>query len=150
METANERRKRKLDWLCKKHGLAVVAEKSGLADAYLDQILKGALLPKKADGTRSARSLGDSAARAIEDAMHLGEGWFDAPEKPPRWDAETIAFADKYQHMQPYQRAILHDLYAVVHKTPPPTIDRADFQGGLDTGYGTQELKPTGGKDSQK
>lgn len=78
METNNERRLRKLRLLCQAHGLAEVAARSGQSEASLDQILKGVKLPpKKGDGSRSERALGDTAARAIEDAYELGRGWFD-------------------------------------------------------------------------
>ena len=80
METSDERRKRRLASLCEQHGgVRAVAELSGVAWATLDQILKGTLLPAKGDGTRSPRALGDANARAIEDAMDLGRGWFDWP-----------------------------------------------------------------------
>jgi hypothetical protein len=80
METNDERRKRRLAQICEGHGgVRAVAERAGLAWETLDQILKGTLLPQKADGTRSARSLGDPAARKIEEVFHLGRGWFDWP-----------------------------------------------------------------------
>ena len=79
METCPERRRRKLGELCPTFGgLAVIAEKALLNPVYLDQILKGTLLPpKKGDGTRTPRTLGDSAARAIEGALGLERGWLD-------------------------------------------------------------------------
>lgn len=84
METKGERRLRKLQDLCAKYGgHAAVAEFAGLNDQALDQILKGVLLPAKADGSRSAKALGDAAARAIEDAYKLGRGWFDTDETRP-------------------------------------------------------------------
>jgi len=80
METNDETRKRRLRVLCDMHGgVRQVAQQSGIAWATLDQILKGTLLPAKADGTRSPRSLGDANARAIEEAFKLGRGWFDWP-----------------------------------------------------------------------
>jgi hypothetical protein len=80
METSDERRKRRLARLCEQYGgVREVAELSGVAWATLDQILKGTLLPAKGDGTRSPRALGDANARAIEDALLLGRGWFDWP-----------------------------------------------------------------------
>lgn len=45
----------------------------------LDQVLKGVLLPAKADGTRTPKSLGDDAARKLEEVFKLGRGWFDWP-----------------------------------------------------------------------
>ncbi|MBC7604317.1 MAG: hypothetical protein H7255_16860 [Ramlibacter sp.] len=81
METASQRRKRKLIALCDQHGLGVIASKAALNPATIDQIIKSVLLPKKLDGTRSVRSLGDPAARAIEAALELGFGWFDADAK---------------------------------------------------------------------
>lgn len=84
METRAERRLRKLRALCEQHqqrgGVVFVAETAGLNANTLDQVLKGALLPAKADGTRTARTVGDKAATAIEDAFKLGRGWFDADD----------------------------------------------------------------------
>lgn len=77
METSSERRRRKLAELCDQRGIKNIAERAGLSPASLDQIIKGVLLPPKKDGSRSPRSLGDDAARKIEDAEHLGRGWFD-------------------------------------------------------------------------
>ena len=80
METNDARRKRKLAKLSKeKNGVRSVAEAAGLRWESLDQVLKGTLLPEKANGKREARGLGDPAARAIESAYGLGEGWFDWP-----------------------------------------------------------------------
>jgi phage repressor protein C with HTH and peptisase S24 domain len=79
METNAERRRRKLAELCQSRGLKAVADRADLNPATLDQIIKGVLLPPKKDGSRSPRSLGDEAARKIEDAESLGLGWFDTP-----------------------------------------------------------------------
>jgi len=78
METNSERRRRKLAELCAQKGLHQVAENAGLNWASLDQIIKKTLLPPKKDGTRSVKNLGDDAARKIEHAENLGEGWFDS------------------------------------------------------------------------
>lgn len=78
METASERRKRKLIELCGKHGLRTVADRAGVNQFALEQVMKGVLLPAKKDGTRSPRNLGDAAARAIERAFDKPEGWFDS------------------------------------------------------------------------
>jgi hypothetical protein len=77
METNSERRLRKLKMLCETHGAADVAEKALLSLDYLKQILAGVKLPAKGDNSRSERALGDTSARAIEDAYGLGRGWFD-------------------------------------------------------------------------
>jgi hypothetical protein len=79
METNDERRLRKLKELCSaKGGHVSVAQTAGLKPVYLDQIIKGVTLPpKKGDGSRSERALGNTAARAIEEAYQLGHGWFD-------------------------------------------------------------------------
>lgn len=79
VETNNERRLRKLIEVCAAHGGHVaVAKAAKLNPATLDQILKKVPLPpKKGDGSRSERALGDPAARAIEEAYGLGRGWFD-------------------------------------------------------------------------
>lgn len=83
METSNERRRRKLELLCKREGgYRAVAERADVNPAALDQVLKGVLLPAKADGSRSPRALGDSTARAIESAYpDLGVGWFDVDDR---------------------------------------------------------------------
>lgn len=86
METASERRKRKLAALVKQYGLAGVAEKSGLNAAALDQVLKG-VKPKL---MKQPKALGNRAARAIEVAYKLGEGWFDTDAKGD----ERMAFGD--------------------------------------------------------
>lgn len=78
METSGERRRRKLETLCRERGIEVVAEAAQKSAVYLDQIINRRLLPpKKSDGTRSARQLGDKVARAIELGLGLGVGWFD-------------------------------------------------------------------------
>lgn len=80
METNSERRRRKLADLCSKRGITKVAGNAGLNWASLDQIIKKTLLPPKKDGTRSVKNLGDDAARKIERAEQLGEGWFDSSD----------------------------------------------------------------------
>jgi hypothetical protein len=82
-ESSAERRRRKLEALCKEHSIELVAQKADLAPAYLDQIINKRLLPPKQDGTRSPRKLGDAAARKIEESMQLGPFWFDTPETDP-------------------------------------------------------------------
>lgn len=79
METNEDRRCRKLKALIKHHGAEVVATQAGLSAAYLDQIVKKVLLPKKADGSRSHRALADDAARRIERGLDLPTGWLDWP-----------------------------------------------------------------------
>ena len=85
METKDTRRKRKLGLLiaATDGGLEAIAIKAEINPAYLQQIVKGVLLPPKKDGTRSPRALGDSAAEKIEDAYKLGRGWFDSPQVMP-------------------------------------------------------------------
>lgn len=85
METIGERRRRKLISLVKAAGggaraLEKIASITGLSPASLDQVIKGTLLPPKKDGTRSPKSLGDPSARAIEEALELGHGWFDSDD----------------------------------------------------------------------
>lgn len=95
METKGARRLRKLTWLCNEHGGAeTVAAESGVSEEYLGQILKGVLLPAKADGSRSARILGDAAARKIEAAYRLGNGWFDSDEGRPALPDDLQELAD--------------------------------------------------------
>lgn len=61
-------------------GLVYVADRAELSSNTLDQVVKGVLLPARRDGTRSPRTLGDQAARRIEQALGLGNGWFDADD----------------------------------------------------------------------
>lgn len=86
METQADRRLRKLRWLCAtfkdKGGLQFVADEAQLNVNTLDQVLKGVLLPPKADGSRSPRKLGDLAVERMEaaPALGLGRGWFDTDD----------------------------------------------------------------------
>jgi hypothetical protein len=77
METAEERRKRKLRALCDLHGTDEVSQRAGVAEAYIKQILAGTLLPPKSDGTRSPRHVGTDMARSIEAGFGLERGWMD-------------------------------------------------------------------------
>jgi hypothetical protein len=100
METNDERRKRRLAWLCEEHGgVHTVAEKAGVSWATLDQILKGALLPVRADGKRMPRSLGDENARAIEEAFGLGRGWFD-------WPFDAVDYT-QYAALSPLEQGVV-------------------------------------------
>ncbi|MBA3590362.1 hypothetical protein [Methylibium sp.] len=127
METGDQRRKRKLADLCAEHGLAEVASKAGASIAYLDQILKGRLLPAKKDGSRSPRSLGDAVARTIEERFGLGLGWFDADETtkakpraaPP---SPPPGFTDRLE-VSPSDWAILQDV-----KDAVPADELADIR----------------------
>lgn len=86
METKGERRLRKLRELIARKDIGshiVLAEIADVSPESLDQIIKGVLLPPKKDGTQSPRSLGDKAARQIEDKLNLGRGWFDSDEAAP-------------------------------------------------------------------
>lgn len=80
METKDTRRRRKLELLIAgtPGGMDAIATAAQINPAYLSQIVKGVLLPPKKDGSRSPRALGDAAAEKIEDAYHLGRGWFDS------------------------------------------------------------------------
>lgn len=96
METVSERRRRKLISLAEQRGgVAAVARAAGLSPAALDQVVKGTLLPAKADGTRNAKSLGDPSARAIERALDLAYGWFDADDSSVRENADGLPEPDE-------------------------------------------------------
>jgi len=112
METAGDRRKRKLTELCKLHGVEEVAARSGLNPDALRQIMSGVLLPPKKDGTRTPRRLGDAAAAAIEDAFTLGRGWFDSEAPEPHPDPERRMPSDS-------EWAVLD----VIRKMPPEVRD---------------------------
>jgi hypothetical protein len=80
MDTNAEIRRRRLVELCNQEGgVRVVADKAKMNWQALDQIIKKVLLPQKADGTRSPRTLGDDTARKLEEVFDLGRGWFDWP-----------------------------------------------------------------------
>lgn len=90
METAHDRRKRKLEELCSREGgIKAVADRADVNPATLDQILKGTLLPPKKDGSRSARGVGNELARTLERAFELGIGWFDNAETPAKPSSEA-------------------------------------------------------------
>lgn len=119
METNAERRRRKLTTLCdSRGGVEAVAEQCGLSAGGLDQIIKGVLLPlKKGDSTRSARSLGDSAARAIERALELERGWFDN-------DPQEIDVKPKELLLLGYFRELDVDLQTLVIENVRQTAEK--------------------------
>ena len=119
METANDRRLRKLKALIEeKGGVEAVATAASISAQSLDQILKGTLLPKKADGTRSKRSLGDAAAWEIEDAYGLGRGWFDMSDAASEFSAEARAFAKYYDGASSEQRVVFKAVAVVAGIAP--------------------------------
>jgi hypothetical protein len=80
MDTNEEVRRRRLQQLCEANGgVRAVATKAKLNWQSLDQVIKGVLLPAKANGTRSPRALGTDNARTIEAAFSLAPGWLDWP-----------------------------------------------------------------------
>lgn len=95
METKDARRRRKLQLVVSgvSGGLEAIAVRSEISPEYLKQVIKGVLLPRKKDGTRSPRSLGDAAAERIEDAFDLGRGWFDSDRPLP--ELEPLKLADR-------------------------------------------------------
>jgi hypothetical protein len=128
METKDQRRKRKLELLiaATDGGLEAIAIASGCHPNYLQQILRGTLLPAKKDGTRSPRALGDKAAEAIEDAYKLGRGWFDSAQAVPGKDGvsaeeERLAYkvnpwpfasvtTQQFAQLQPSQKALIEQM----------------------------------------
>lgn len=109
VETASQRRRRKLTALCEKHGLTVVAERSKLSAAALDQIIRGYMGEPRKDGTKKPRALGDDAAESIEDAFDLGRGWFDNDrmEDPLKMSDGALAIAFIYEKLTPAGKAHL-------------------------------------------
>jgi hypothetical protein len=93
METAEERRKRKLRTLCDLHGTDKVSQRAGVAEAYIKQILAGTLLPPKSDGTRSPRHVGTDMARSIEAGFGLERGWMDNDTQAEADDASPTGLA---------------------------------------------------------
>ncbi len=141
METAADRRKRKLIELCDRRGRAVVAERAGLSSVALEQIIKGVLLPTKADGTRSPKSLGDKAARAIERAFSLGEGWFDASEPATSLSNEALMVAIAYDSMTRAEKMRLDRLMAAALDVPIQRQDVPEYMGGI-SGLGELDEEP--------
>jgi hypothetical protein len=121
METKDQRRQRKLGQLiaATAGGMDAIATAADINPAYLQQIVKGVLLPAKRDGSRSPRSLGDTAAEKIEDAMRLGRGWFDGNAPMPgdthtsqdttAWPFETLTIA-QWQLLPKESRALVENM----------------------------------------
>jgi hypothetical protein len=101
MDTNDEIRLRRLEELCRVHGVKVVAAKADpeLNWQTLDQIIKRVEHRAKADGTKSPRNVGTSVARAIERGLDLGEGWFD-------WPFDNVDFK-KWKALNQMQRIYL-------------------------------------------
>jgi hypothetical protein len=96
METAEERRKRKLRALCDLHGTDKVSRRAGVAEAYIKQILAGTLLPPKSDGTRSPRHVGTDMARSIEAGFGLERGWMDNDTQAEAGNSSSTGLASNH------------------------------------------------------
>lgn len=132
METNSERRRRKLTDLCAQRGITKVAENAGLNWASLDQIIKKTLLPPKKDGTRSIKNLGDDAARKIERAEGLGEGWFDL-------DDESIS--EKVMATTTQDATITRDSINLINNPDFPSVRRAAIKLSAGaTGFGVDYI----------
>jgi hypothetical protein len=116
METNDETRLRRLRALCVEHGgVKAVAEAAGLKWPNLDQVLKGTLLPERADGVRRPKSLGDESARAIEKAYDLGHGWFD-------WPFDAVDFK-AYAKLNPIDQGYVQArMMAAIEERLPPSV----------------------------
>lgn len=134
METASERRRRKLTKLCTKYGLKEVATKAGLNPQTLDQIIKGVLLEPAKDGSRRPRSLGDSAAEAIEDAWELGRGWFDndRASEPHQFSDGGTAIAFIYDKLPPAGKAYLTNTARLLDREARTDEGGVSGLGGVD------------------
>ena len=134
METNAERRRRKLKALgLSRGGLVAVAERAGLSPESLEQVVKGTLLPpKKGSGERTPRSLGDSAARAIEAAHDLERGWFDNDSETEDMTAAELLLLGYFRMLDPQLQA------AVVETVRETAEKRAALQEAL-----ASALKPT-------
>lgn len=139
METAGDRRRRKLKVLCDSLGRPAVAEAAGKSPIYLEQIIKGVLLPQKRDGTRSPRNLGDAAARAIERAFQLGEGWFDAPDDSGDLSHEARTVAEFFDRAPPEVQQMM--MRMAVPVGVDIVIDSSHI-GGTITGLGELDAIP--------
>jgi AraC-like DNA-binding protein len=109
MKTNAERRRDKLAQLIREHGLGELASAAGCSPDYLTQIIKGYKASFiKGDGSSSERGLGDKAARAIEDALELGRGWFDNDEEQMLTPQEQEVMG-VFRQLHPATQRVLHE-----------------------------------------
>lgn len=142
MESADERRRRKLSALCQRYGLRTVAERAKINPNTLDQVLKGVLLPPKQDGSRSPRALGDESVQKIEVAFGLPDGWFDAAEAVPLSKA-ALALGQFYDRLTDKDKMRFNRLVTLFFDLPPERVPATPDLGGIsqiadldDTGTG--------------
>ena len=107
METNDERWRRKLTDLEREHGLDRLAEVADMNPAYITQIIKGTKLPAKKDGSRSERSLGDTAARSIERGLSLERGWLDSDEDAVDMTAKELQLLGYFRELDESLQAIM-------------------------------------------
>lgn len=143
VETNNERRKRKLAELCEIHGITDVAKVAKLSPVYVEQILKGVKLPEKGDGSRSERALGETAARAIEEAYELGRGWFDNDGDDIKMNALEMTLVGYFRQLGDagLQQVVIDNLREAVEDrnrlaeklkyTKPAELRSGELQGGI-------------------
>lgn len=79
LETSAERRRRKLVWLCERHGREKIAGWGEVSEVYLRQIINQNPLPsKRKEGGKRIPQVGDDLARTLEDKVPgLCHAWFD-------------------------------------------------------------------------
>lgn len=100
MDTNDEVRRRRLSRLIAKTegGLKGVAQRAGLSAQALGQLLKITHLPKKKTSDEQSRKcMGNPAARALERAYELLEGWMD-------WPLEAVDY-EVYQALSDFNKA---------------------------------------------
>lgn len=119
-DTNAEIRRRRLEELCGRHGgVRPVAEHAKMNWQALEQVLRKAPLPKREDGQQSYKSLGDAAARKLEDAFDLGRGWFD-------WPFQGVDFK-KWEKLNRFDRARVEgrliEFIDQALATPSPALD---------------------------
>lgn len=147
METRAERRLRKLRQVIREKAegsITRLAADTNLSVGNLIQIDKGTLLPKKVDGTRSPRAVGDDLCRTIEDRYNLGRGWFDSDEDSSDLPPDALSVARQFNAVTGPSRAILFaGLQAQIQNTvsmvealklgqpiaPPPPVFPAEQPG---------------------
>ena len=141
METKDARRRRKLNDLVQgtPGGIPAVAALAEVSRPYLTQILKGALLPVTKTGVRNPRALGDAVAEKLEDACHLGRGWFDSDRPLPSpelhvrqsdapglltskpWPFESFTLAEYREKLTPEQKAVIEAMiFQMIRAREPP------------------------------
>lgn len=95
---------------------ASLADKAGLSPAYISQVSRGLRDSK----TGRARTLGDDAARAIEDALKLPRGWMDNDQEAASISREALVWGRYWDGLSPEDQQKLVTIADTVTGKPAP------------------------------